>query len=127
MCIRDSLQRDVAAGAAEHVDIALHMLGVNFAIVDDGVLSILFGGRRRVCGCHQCGGVSRARSRFEGRAVFRIHGCGAAPSGRKRHFLAIRELGEERIIARQVIRHGSARTRHFNDGLAGIGLSLIHI
>ena len=36
------------------------------------------------------------------------------------NFSRVRELGEERIIARQVIRHGSSWTRHFDYGLARI-------
>ena len=59
-------------------------------------------------------------SRYSGYMV-----CSAAARGCERHLLAIRKLGEELVVARQMIGHRASGPRHFHHCLAGIGSDLL--
>ncbi len=116
------LHCDVAAGSAQHVNIALHMLRVDFAIARDRVLRIA-----------SCRPAAARRWLRQSPHIRRWPEPPSSSSGIRDtwlrrplespangNFSRFANSAEERIIARQMIRHGSSWTRHFDYGLARI-------
>jgi hypothetical protein len=91
------LQRDVAACAHQHVDVALHGQDVHFDVVQ---VLVLWGAVRR-----RCNGIGFVRWRAHSLPVFRIHRLRSAQNGGSRHLELVREFVEEWILARKITRH----------------------
>ena len=118
--------RDVSCGAREHINVPAHRNNLDMW---RGLRESGDGRHRQLRTADSCRSSFLARSRvrrpnqFPGR--FRIHRVGACHAYFRRQVILLRELSQERVGPRHIVRHVAFRAHYFLDHVARIRRDLL--